>query len=158
MIVMPYARRALVALVAALAVTAAAPGAALRDLGAQERPDFRVVVHAANPVSSITRQELADLFLKKKAWPTGQPAAPANRPEGDRLRAAFTRAVHRKPVAAVVSYWNQQVFSGRGIPPVEHESDDDVLAAVRANPNAVGYVTSDAAAARGVKVLTVVEQ
>ena len=56
--------------------------------------------------------------------------------------------------AAVKSYWNQQIFSGRDVPPVEKKSDAEVLTFVRSTPGAIGYV-SDAAAVDGVRVVTV---
>jgi hypothetical protein len=58
-------------------------------------------------------------------------------------------------VPSVYSYWQEIVFSGRGEPPPERASDAEVVAFVRANVNAFGYVSPTAAVA-GVKVLTLV--
>ena len=60
-----------------------------------------------------------------------------------------------KSVSAVKSYWQQQIFSGRGVPPTERSTDSEVLAYVRSNPNAIGYVSSAAALGGSVKVVTV---
>ena len=49
-----------------------------------------------------------------------------------------------KNVAAVTAYWNQQIFSGRGIPPVEKENDAQVAAMVHSTPGAIGYVSDQA--------------
>ena len=71
------------------------------------------------------------------------------------VREAFSLAIHERDVNAVKSYWQRQIFSGRGVPPPEKASDSEVLAFVRANPGAVGYVSSGTAVGSGVKVLEV---
>jgi ABC-type phosphate transport system substrate-binding protein len=68
------------------------------------------------------------------------------------VREEFSRVVHGKSAAAVKSTWNQQIFSGRDVPPVEKSSDGDVVAFVRATPGAVGYV-SDGANTEGLHVI-----
>jgi hypothetical protein len=55
----------------------------------------------------------------------------------------------------VKSFWQRQIFSGSGVPPQERASDEEVLDFVRANPGAVGYVSSDTPNGAGVKVLEV---
>jgi hypothetical protein len=64
------------------------------------------------------------------------------------------RTVHEKRVAAVKSCWQQQIFSGRAVPPMEKAAESQILAFVKQNPGAVGYV-SEAAETAGVRVLTV---
>jgi len=120
---------------------------------------FVVVVSASNPVSSMTRDQASKLFLKKTpTWDNGRgEVVPVDQPEGSAVRDAFTRAVLRKSVSAVKSYWQQQIFSGRGVPPTERASDGEVVSYVRANPNAIGYVSPAAASAGGVKVVNVVD-
>jgi len=54
----------------------------------------------------------------------------------------------------VKSYWQQQIFSGRDVPPVEKSSDAQVVAFVKQNPGAIGYVAEGTDTA-GTKVVTV---
>ena len=137
--------RALHALLAALALGAATP--ALAD-------DYLVVVHPDNPVGELAAPQLSRLFLKKSLrWEDGTAVLPVE-PASPRLRERFAQTVHEKSLNAVKSYWNQVIFSGRDVPPVEKTSDADVLEYVRANRGAVGYV-SPAASPIGVKVLSV---
>jgi hypothetical protein len=49
-----------------------------------------------------------------------------------------------RPVAAVRSYWQQQIFSGRGIPPPELDGDQAVVKFVLQNEGAIGYVSGNA--------------
>ena len=135
------------ALISGLAA-AAVPG----DLGA----GFKVVVNAANPTSALSRDAIARLFLKKSnSWPGGKPAIPIDQPTSAEPRQAFTKGVLQQDTNDVVAYWNRVIFSGRGRPPLTKASDAEVIAYVRANPDAVGYVRADAAVGDGVKVLKI---
>lgn len=117
---------------------------------------FRVVVNAANPVAAISRDELSRLFLKKvTTWSSGRPVMLVDQAEASPVRREFTRAVHRKEVSSVKSYWQTMIFAGRAVPPSEKPSDADVLAYVGANPNAIGYVSAGATVGTGLRVVTI---
>ena len=119
---------------------------------------FTVVVNEANPVASLTKDEVARIFLKKtKEWPAGGTIAAVDLGKGASAREAFTRAVHGRSVGAIESHWQQQIFSGKDVPPPEKASDADVLAFVRANPGAIGYVSAGSATGAGVKAIRVVQ-
>jgi ABC-type phosphate transport system substrate-binding protein len=127
-----------VALAAAWASTRA-PGATAAELS------FRVIVNQTNPITSVDRKTLADVFLKKVTrWGGGEVIRPVDlRPEAA-ARVAFTEEVLRRTVIAVKSYWQQLVFSGRDVPPPEVDSDEQVIKFVLRSPGAVGYVSGDA--------------
>lgn len=137
--------RARHALLAALLLGAALPAGA---------GGFTVVVHPDNPAAEVTAAQLSRLFLKKTLrWDDGTAVQPVE-PATPGLRERFARTVHQKSVNAVRSYWNQLIFSGRDEPPLEKAGDAEVLAYVRANRGAIGYVSPGAGTA-GVKVLDV---
>ena len=69
-------------------------------------------------------------------------------------RAAFSKAILGRPVSAVETYWQQQIFSGKEVPPTTKANDDEVIAFVKANAGAIGYVSAGASTA-GVKVVDV---
>jgi ABC-type phosphate transport system substrate-binding protein len=141
-------RTALIVVAVAAALLRAAPAAA--------DPGFRVVVNAANPATSLSRTQVSQLFLKRdKRWASGDAVQPVQ-PADAALRERFSTRVHGKGAAAVRAYWNQLIFSGREVPPVEKKGDDEIVAYVRANPGAIGYVSPGAVTA-GVKVVTVEE-
>ena len=143
--------RFLAAASALLAIVALAPGAA------RAQTSFVVVVNVTNPASSIGRSELASLFTKKEqSWRDGSPAFPVDLPADDPTREAFTAAIHGKSSQAIRAYWQQQIFSGRQVPPPERDSDEQVLAFVRSTVGAVGYVRPTARLGPGVKVLGLV--
>ena len=152
---MPKPARILMRLLAAVsalfAVAALAPGRAYAQTS------FVVVVNMTNPSSSIGRSELAALFTKKEqSWRDGSPAFPVDLPADDPTREAFTVAIHGKSPQAIRAYWQQQIFSGRQVPPPERDSDEQVLAYVRTTVGAVGYVRPTARLGPNVKVLGLV--
>ena len=117
--------------------------------------DYQVIVNAANPTDILTKEQLAKMFLKKIVkWDTGIPIVPVDQAPISPARAAFTRIVHGKPASAIASYWQQQIFAGREVPPAEKPGDAAVIAFVKANPGAIGYI-SGGVSADGVKLLTI---
>ena len=128
------------------------PGAGPAD--AQEA--VVVIAHQAAPVSSLSRQEVSDLFLKKTtAWMDGTRVVPVDLAERTTARVQFSTAVHKRSVAAVEAYWQKMIFSGREVPPPEKASLSELIAFVRANRGAIGYVPSGFETGSGVKVLKV---
>ena len=120
-------------------------------------PRYWVIVHPDNPSDTLRREEVSRLFLKKMTrWADGRTAAPVDLVESSPARDAFTRDVHRRPVSAIKKYWQQMVFSGESAPPPEVATEEDVLAMVRADPAAIGYV-SDEVVLRGVKIVDIAE-
>jgi ABC-type phosphate transport system substrate-binding protein len=117
-------------------------------------PPYRVIVHPRNPLISAERAFVADAFLKKSTrWRHGEAIRPVDL-EDSAPRRTFSEEVLVRSVSAVRSYWQQQIFSGRGIPPPELDSDQAVIKFVLQNPGAIGYVSGHADLA-GAKVLQV---
>jgi ABC-type phosphate transport system substrate-binding protein len=117
---------------------------------------FVVVVHADNPATSVKRDELSRIFFKRQTrWPTGVVAEPLDLSTSQVARVFFTSAVHGKSVGAVRAFWQQQIFSGRDVPPPEKGSEREVLAYVAEHPGAVGYVSANTPLIAGVKTIQV---
>jgi ABC-type phosphate transport system substrate-binding protein len=114
------------------------------DVSAEDQA-YRVVVHASNPTRAIERTFLADAFLKKATrWDYGETIKPLDQRADSSTRRAFSLSILKRSIAAVRSYWQQRIFSGRDVPPPELDSDESVIAYVERNPGAVGYVSSAA--------------
>jgi ABC-type phosphate transport system substrate-binding protein len=117
--------------------------------------DFQVIVNTANPTDILTKEQLGKMFLKKIVkWDTGTPIVPVDQAPISPVRAVFTKIVHGKAVGAIASYWQQQIFAGREVPPAEKAGDAAVIAFVKANPGALGYITAGVGT-DGVKVLSI---
>ncbi|NKE72182.1 hypothetical protein [Candidatus Manganitrophus noduliformans] len=122
---------------------------------AQETASFKIVVNPSNGISSLTKEQISDLFLKKVTqWENGRKALPVDQVTASTIREKFSKEIHEKSVTAINSYWRQKIFSGRDVPPPEKSSDADVLAYVAENADAVGYVSANAPVDK-VKVLKI---
>ncbi len=136
------------ATVLALAAGAPSPAAAAAD--------FVVVVNAANPQAALPAAEVSNMFLQKThRWDSGERVRAVDLPEASPARESFSKAIHGRPTAAVKAYWQRMIFSGIDTPPPEKPTPADVLAYVKANPGAIGYVPAATPLPDGVKALKV---
>lgn len=118
---------------------------------------YKVVVNAANPATTIAKAELSRIFHKRqRTWAAGGVILVIERPEGAACRQAFSRAILGKDVGAMKVYWQAQVLTGRAAAPVERGTDAEAMAVVAAMPGAITYVEEDAVLPSGVKELRVV--
>ncbi len=141
---------AILGLAAVLALTAGTPRPAAAAA------DFVVVTNGANPQAALSAADVSNLFLQKtRKWESGERVKAVDLPETSATRESFSRAVHGRSTAAVKAYWQRMIFSGIDVPPPEKPSAAEVLAYVRANPGAVGYVPAGTPLPEGVKALRV---
>lgn len=137
------ATTAFLAVVVTVAVAGADPAAA--DNGKQPEPGFRVIVHPSNPVTSLDRKFVANVFLKKTTrWRDGSVIRPVDQKPRSPTRRRFSKSVIKRSVAAVRSYWRRIVFTGRGVPPPALDGDKKVIEYVRRHRHAIGYVSATA--------------
>lgn len=123
---------------------------------AQER-DYVVIVHPDNVSSTLDKDKVSQLLLKKSSrWDDGRSAEPIDLDAKSPVREALSRDVHGRSVNSIKSYWQRQIFSGRSVPPPEARSDAEVVSWVASRPGAIGYV-SPSASLSGVKAVTVIE-
>lgn len=112
---------------------------------ADEGPNYRIIVHPDNPTSKASRQLLANAFLKEiTRWDGGEAIRPVDLKPQNTTRRHFSERVLNRSVAAVKSYWQQRIFSGRGVPPPELDSDEAVVAYVMKHRGGVGYISTTA--------------
>ncbi len=121
-----------------------------------QTPQVRVVVHAANPSTTITRELAEQLFLKQRTqWSNKMDVVVIDQADRSPIRQIFSERVLRRQVNAVKRYWQGMVFTGSTQPPMEVAGDAEVLRIVQGNPRAVGYVSAAAPLPPGVKELAV---
>ena len=102
---------------------------------------FVVVVHPNNPRASGSADYVTNLFLKRTTrWENGEHVRPVDLKPTSTVRERFSKGVLKRSVAAVRSYWQQRIFSGRALPPPELDSDEEVMRYVSKHPGAIGYV------------------
>lgn len=152
------ALRNMLCLLLLLALAGARPlssAAADSPVSATPTSGFQIIVNPANPISSVERRFLLDAFLKKVTrWPHDELIRPADLDASSPARRHFSEQMLRRSVAAVKSYWQQLVFSGRDVPPPELDSDWQMVRYVLKYPGAIGYISAGANL-DGTKVLNV---
>jgi len=117
---------------------------------------YKVIVNPSNPVSSMSRDDVSRIFLKKTSkFSDGRGASPVDLAANSRTRESFSQDIHGKSSSAVDAYWQEMIFSGRDIPPAQ-KSESSVIEYVRSNANAIGYVSAGADTA-GLKVISVTD-
>lgn len=128
--------------------------AAPRQLRAQK---FVVVVNPRNPVSHLNQSQISRIYLGKlQAWDINgeiQPVAPVDQRPDSPIRVVFSQNVLRKSVSETASYWRQELYAGRNVPPPE-QSETEALQTVRTVVGAIAYVSATADL-KGVKVVAV---
>jgi ABC-type phosphate transport system substrate-binding protein len=133
--------------------------AVVRPLASQNTGIVVIVNNATIPVESLTRDQVSKFFLKKvERWETGTLVSPVDLAAGSEVRDVFSRAIFLKSTTAIKSYWQNQIFSGRGVPPPERDSEAQVVDFVRSTPGAIGYVAASTPLANGVRAIRIVRR
>ena len=114
--------------------------------------DIAVVVHPAN-TSNLDKNAIERIFMgKANNFDNGRAALPINAAKGATTREIFNTAVIGRSDAQVNAYWSKLLFTGKGTPPKELATDQDIIANVAANEDAIGYVDA-AAVTSAIKVV-----
>lgn len=117
--------------------------------------DIAVVVHAKNPVQSLSTQQVKRIFLGKiGTFPDNQPATPVDGPRGT-TRDRFYLQTAQKNTIQMKAYWSQQTFTGGANTPKALDNDAAVIEAIHHDTTAIGYVTTPVPKDRGVKTVLV---
>jgi ABC-type phosphate transport system substrate-binding protein len=99
------------------------------------------VVSAKSTVTTLRRNQLAEIFLGKTAhFPNGTQAVPIDQSEGTPARDEFYTWITGKSAAQMKAYWSRIIFTGRGQPPRSVPNSTEARKLVAANPNAIGYI------------------
>jgi ABC-type phosphate transport system substrate-binding protein len=103
--------------------------------------DVVAVVAANNPVSTLTKIQIEDIFLGKMTrFPNGRPVLPVDQVENSAARDAFYLNFADKSPALIKAFWSKIIFTGRGQPPPEVLNDVEVKKYIAKHPDAIGYI------------------
>jgi ABC-type phosphate transport system substrate-binding protein len=119
-------------LIAGLALSLSLDGAAAEVVA---------VVSAKNPVTTLSKNQVVDIFLGRASrFPSGSPAMAIDQVEGSAARDEFYLEFAGKSAAQLTAHWSKIIFTGRGHPPREVANSIEVKKHLVANPNAIGYI------------------
>lgn len=114
--------------------------------------DVAVVVHPSND-AAFDKGTIKKIFLgKSKSYSNGRSAILISANYSDPATEEFNSKVLGKSSSQVKAYWSKILFTGKGTPPQEMDSNAAVISSIASNPDAIGYL--DASAVTGdVKVV-----
>ncbi len=115
-----------------------------------------LIVNAENPVTTLSRTQVSDFFLKKnKLWPDGVPLRFFDRNDGSEERKLFLRQLIQKSPRDIELYWiGQKLYSGHSAPS-QISSDSMMEIMVSRFPGALGYVSEGYELTKPVKKIPV---
>lgn len=129
-------RRLLVALLSSGLVALAAPVSA----------DVLVIVHRDSPLHELSPSQVSDLYLgRSRSLPGSEAIVVIERERESSLRAHFFSLLNGMSLKQINAYWARLQFSGQVLPPPSLANAKDLLAAIRANRAAIGYVDASEA-------------
>ena len=112
---------------------------------ASARAEVVVIVSAKSPVTSLTAEQTAKIFLgKTNNFPDDRDAVPIDQAVGSPIRDEFYAKVAHKNPSQLSAYWAKVIFTGDGRPPVMLDNNVAVRKDVASNPNAIGYIDKSA--------------
>lgn len=108
---------------------------------ASARADVVPVVSARSPVTTLTRDQLADIFLGRRArYPDGSAAVPIDQSEGSQARVEFYSRYTGMSPGQLKAFWSKIIFMGRGEPPRAVGSARQLKRLLAANQEAIAYL------------------
>jgi ABC-type phosphate transport system substrate-binding protein len=103
--------------------------------------DVVAVVSSKSPVTTLSKNQVADIFLGKATrFPNGRPAVPIDQAEGTGARDAFYTQFTGKSAAQLKAHWSKIIFTGRGQPPKAVANSVETKKLLAQNPDAIGYI------------------
>ena len=113
------------------------------SLFAASQEEIVIIVSSNHQVSRVTDVDLKLFYLgEKKEWEDGKPVTPVDLDETDPLREKFDNSFLKKTLSSLKHYWIQQVFTGRGVPPLEFKTEQLAKEYIAAHPGSIGYIHS----------------
>ena len=113
--------------------------------------EVEVIVHPSN-AAALDKDSIQRIYLgKTRAFPGGGEAVAISLKEGTGPEGEFTKNVLGKSAKQLKAYWAKMVFTGKGTPPRQIDSADEMVKLISANPNLIGFVP--AGSAGGAKVV-----
>jgi len=102
--------------------------------------DFVVIVHPSNN-AELTPKQIKRIYLgKMKSYPKGGSVIPLDAAPGTPIRTAFNTDVLLKTEQQITSYWGRLIFTGKGLPPKQLATNDEIKQLVAKNPSTIGYI------------------
>ncbi len=104
-----------------------------------------LIVHPENN-SSFNASSISKIFLGKvKSFENGTKITLYSLPEGNAITDEFNQSALGRDSTQLKAYWSKLVFTGKGTPPKEIESESAIIAEIAKDPSGIGFVSAGAA-------------
>ena len=102
--------------------------------------EIAVIVHPSN-AAALDADAIAQIYLgRSKTFPDAKPALPLAQADNSQTTELFNQKVLNKSGSQIKAYWSKLVFTGKGTPPKEIDTDAEVIELVSQNPSLIGYI------------------
>mgnify|MGYP006166206435 FL=1 len=116
-----------------------------------------VVIGHPDNSASLDKETLQRLYTgRSNSLLNGDAAIPLNLSDQQSLRSQFDEKALGRSSSQLKAFWSKLVFTGKGTPPKEVDSETEMITLISSTPNLIGYVSANADTA-GVKVLMSIE-
>ncbi len=100
-----------------------------------------VVVSAQQPIRTLSRTELTDIYLgRMNRLANGDPVVPIDQRESTSAHKEFYSRYLRQSPAQIKAHWSRLIFTGRGQPPQTVPNGSAMADLVAKAPHAIGYL------------------
>ena len=104
--------------------------------------EIDIIVNGSNNIKTLSKNELRQIFLGKiRVWPSGDEIEIATNVEEEGRLKEFTRLIE-STVLKFSRDWVRISLSGDAPPPVEVDSDDEMINFVSRKKGAIGFIGS----------------
>ena len=105
--------------------------------------DLAVIVSSQSPISSLSENEVRQLFTGQIKTLSGMRVEPLDMPGGSDLRNRFYQGLMGRSPEQMRAYWTRLIFTGQGKPPQEVMNQDELARLLKGSPNSIGYLPGD---------------
>ena len=106
----------------------------------QSIAEVSVIVHIDNN-STFNKKIIKKIFLgKSKSFDNGKVVILLSPKTGSPASVEFNKGVLRKTASQINAYWSKMIFTGKGTPPQEMDSADDIISAIAENKDAISFI------------------
>ena len=104
--------------------------------------DIAMIASTDSTLASVDKNDVKLVYLGKRSKILGVKVIPVSLPAADATTQMFLKTVVSKTAKQYKSYWARIVFTGKGAPPPQLNTPEDLKAWVTKNPGAIGFIDS----------------
>lgn len=101
--------------------------------------DIVVVTGKNTPLSSLSKKEVIDIFLKKRVSLNGVKIVAVNLPASHSLRGLFEKSLLKMESDELADYWTERHYNGV-TPPIVQQSGDGAKAFLKHVDGSISYI------------------